>query len=393
MKLRSYLTSKRLFRHLAAVALLSWPMFTALVSLAEERKFLVILANMPRSFPAEPSPTGVDLPPGWIPGQPPIAMPGAAAIEEVYFSHDPEDELGSFAEYWEEISCGIVRVTGKAIGIVELPWPQYPIFENETTTDDMVESGSIETDFSPATGSNGIGYFDLTSVTGADDFQFGEGEVVREGFPYEVLYKTDFQNTAAVNGDLPLPQYSTADDDPLVAGPGTEDSDGDGKVDLGVEDLDSDGQPDFGNEDLNMNCQLDLFVSEDCQCGDCDGTWTPAEDCNGDGVESFVSEDLDNDGHLDAGEACLPCTDDYDSCLNGDGASCSPGDDDCHPDVNCDGELSDTEDLDSDGNFETATEDTNGDCVCAGYPCVPDETPGFNPPLYWPIFTPGERFR
>ena len=176
MKLRSRTAPKRLFRQLAAVGLLSWPMFAALVSLAEERKFLVILANMPRSFPAEPSPTGVDLPPGWAPGVPPIPMPSPADIEDVYYSHDPEDELGSFAEFWEEISCCIVRVTGKALGIIDLPWPQYPIFENETTTDDMVADESIHEDFSPSTQSNGLGFFDLNN---AANFQFGQGEEVR----------------------------------------------------------------------------------------------------------------------------------------------------------------------------------------------------------------------
>lgn len=138
-----------------------------------------------------------------------------------------------------------------------------------------------------------------------------------------------------------------------------EDPDGDGHIDLGVEDLDSDDNPDFTNEDVNENCHLDL-LSEECFCGNCDGVWEPpAEDCNDNGIEDFLFEDIDEDGHLDAGERCLPCLPD-DNCLLG-------GDGNMHADVNCDGELSDNEDLDSDGNHDTDNEDTNGNCTCEDY--------------------------
>ena len=46
MKLRSDIATKRLFRHVAAVALLSWPLFAAVAGFAEERKFIIFLANM-----------------------------------------------------------------------------------------------------------------------------------------------------------------------------------------------------------------------------------------------------------------------------------------------------------------------------------------------------------
>ncbi|MCH8879355.1 MAG: PKD domain-containing protein [Planctomycetes bacterium] len=375
MKLRSYITSKRLARHVAAVALLSWPLFTAVAGFAEERKFIIFLANMPRSFVE----TG---------GTPPTSLPGAADVEYFYFSdsnptgfftgNEDSDEFGSFAEYWEEISCGIVHVVGKVMSTPELPWPQYPVIDDIQTTRGDVDT--IEADFSPSTDSNGTGYFDLNN---SPDFQFGEGEELRE---FLVYYETDFTNTAIA--DELNPQPAIPDNHPSVSGAGTEDLDGDGRIDLGVEDLDLDTRHDLVSEDRNGNCILD-FVSEDCLCGDCDGVWDEdSEDCNGNGQEDHLFEDIDGDGHLDAGEACLPCLPD-DNCLVG-------GDGNMHADVNCDGELSDNEDLDGDGNFDDSNEDTNANCTCAGHgtpDCDPDEIPGFNPPFYSGVFTPGERFR
>jgi len=386
---------RRVSCRMVVTALLVWSMFSG-KAMAQERKFLVILANMPRSFPADPSPTGVELPPNWEPGMPPIPMPNLGDIERVYFSTDPDDDVGSMTEYWEEISCGIVRITGKGVGTVELPWPQYPIQANDTTTNVMVEDGNIEEDFSPATISDGAGYWNLNGIS---DFQFGVGERVRE---FQVLYDTDRDNSAGNAADLPGRQSAIPDDDPLVLGPGTEDLDGDGKVDLGVEDLDSDGHPDNINEDQNGNCILD-FVSEDCFCGNCDGNWVLAsEDCNDNGVNDDLFEDLDGDGHLDAGERCLPCFPTDQSCLTcdpktGKCSPCSPGDNDCHRDVNCDGQLTNNEDLDADGNFDAVfSEDTNGNCTCAAHgtqACAPDEIPAFQPFVYEPTWTPGERFR
>lgn len=390
---------RRVSCRMVVTALLVGSMFSG-KAMAQERKFLVILANMPRSFPDEPSPTGVELPPNWEPGMPPIPMPNLGDIERVYFSTDPDDDVGSMTEYWEEISCGIVRITGKGVGTVELPWPQYPVQANDTTTSDMVENGDIEEDFSPATASDGAGYFNLNLI---GDFQFGAGERVRE-FPTigraQVLYNTDFNNTAG-SGDIPGRQLTFADNAPEVLGDISEDLDGDGKVDLGVEDLDMDLNPDFINEDKNNNCILD-FVSEDDFCGNGDGVWDPAtEDCNGNGQgPDLLSEDVDNDGHLDAGEKCLRCLQGFASCLKCGAGGCapcsSPNDPDCHPDVNCDGRLADNEDLDADGSFDIANEDTNGNCTCQAYgtsACAPDVVPGYEPRLPDPIFTPGERFR
>ncbi|MCH8053274.1 MAG: hypothetical protein IH895_04370, partial [Planctomycetes bacterium] len=375
MKLRSYITSKRLARHVAAVALLSWPLFTAVAGFAEERKFIIFLANMPRSFVE----TG---------GTPPTSLPGAADVEHFYFSdsnptgfftgNEDSDEFGSFAEYWEEISCGIVHVVGKVMATPELPWPQYPVIGDVQTT--RADVDTIEAAFSPSTDSNGIGYFDLNN---APDFQFGEGEELRE---FLVYYETDFTNTAMA--DELNPQPAIPDNHPSVSGAGTEDLDGDGRIDLGVEDLDLDGLADLTNEDVNGNCAID-FLPEDEICGNGDGIWDPdSEDCNGNGQEDVLSEDVDADGYLDAGETCLPCLP-GDSCLVG-------ADGFMHADVNCDGDLSDNEDLDGDGNFDIVNEDTNGNCTCGQYgmpACDPDVIPGFNPPFYFPVFTPGERFR
>ena len=61
MKFRPSFSTRRVSYSFAAIVLVGWPLLSALTAHAEERKFLVILANMPRSFPAEPSPTGVPL--------------------------------------------------------------------------------------------------------------------------------------------------------------------------------------------------------------------------------------------------------------------------------------------------------------------------------------------
>ncbi len=199
-------------------------------SRAEERRFLIIKASMPRSF------VGTD-------GVPPIPMPSIAEFEQVYFLIDPDNEIGSFAEYWAEVSYNIVNVVGRALGTVELPWPQYPVQDNTETTTGMVDGGTIEANFSPASDSDG--YIDLNQVS---DFQFGSGERVRED---RVRIKTDIFNTANTEDDLDgFEPPGMFDNQPASF---SEDVDGDGRLDLGNEDLDQDGHFDLIFEDFNFN--------------------------------------------------------------------------------------------------------------------------------------------
>ena len=80
---------------------------------AANRRFLVILANPPKTFPD----TG---------GVPEGGFANPALVNAQYFDINPNNEIYSFAEWWEEISYGSVTVTGETIGWVNLPWPIDP---------------------------------------------------------------------------------------------------------------------------------------------------------------------------------------------------------------------------------------------------------------------------
>jgi PKD repeat protein len=390
---------------------------------AEERKFLVFLANMPRSFVA----TG---------GVPPIPLPSLDRINDVYFRFDPDNELGSFAEYWYEISYGIVRIDGRGLGIVELPWPQYPIRDNTQTGPDDVDD--IIEDFSPSTTSdNGDGTGGFFGLNVDADFQFGVGERVREIW---ALYNTDTYNLFEADE---IPGRDPGTDDNVFAAV-SEDLDGDDRLDLGIEDLDGDDRFDVAHEDINMNCVLDANLSiDDWFCGDQDGVLEPGEDCNNDNVFEFANEDVDTDGHLDIGEnpnncgdprcfddsecpdtwKCLPplegrfcvkpCADDSECTapevcmvINAD-PMCPPSEvcAYCATDINRDGVLAATEDIDLDGNWDIINEDSDMDCLpdVADFPHCPEIGPGgpccpqlvtYQPQAgYVPVWTPGERFR
>ena len=81
----------------------------------EHRKFSVMLAHSPKAF------VGAD----GIPGLPPAGLFNVTTINKDYFDKlDPD--IDSFAEYWEEISYGVVIVTGRTFGWVTLPWAFEP---------------------------------------------------------------------------------------------------------------------------------------------------------------------------------------------------------------------------------------------------------------------------
>ncbi len=78
---------------------------------AAERKFLVTLANSPKQF-------GGGLPPGGL------LDPNLFLIQ--YFDKNPNNAIGSFAEYWEEISYGAVTIRGEVTDWINLPWAIQP---------------------------------------------------------------------------------------------------------------------------------------------------------------------------------------------------------------------------------------------------------------------------
>lgn len=90
-----------------------------------ERKFWVALANSPKEFPN--------------PDRDPLGMPsgGLVSFAEVgarYFDHN-DPLLGSFAEYWKEISYGDVTVAGDVEDWISLPWAIRPPLEDPALDD------------------------------------------------------------------------------------------------------------------------------------------------------------------------------------------------------------------------------------------------------------------
>ena len=75
--------------------------------LAEERQFLVVPATSPKQF-------------GNNGGVPADGLENPEAIRQQYFG---DNGLGSYAEYWEEISYGDVTINGDSTDWVNLPWP------------------------------------------------------------------------------------------------------------------------------------------------------------------------------------------------------------------------------------------------------------------------------
>lgn len=81
---------------------------------AEERKFVVILAD-----PSKDHPNGG------------VALPNRADVNDFYFDKAKNGQNGgpridSFAEWWEEVSYGNVTVSGNTFGWFSLPWPTRP---------------------------------------------------------------------------------------------------------------------------------------------------------------------------------------------------------------------------------------------------------------------------
>ncbi len=90
--------------------------FMAPAARAGTRQFLVILANSPKQYPN----------PDRVPqGQPEDGLPNPQLIFNQYFDTTSPD-IGSFAEYWEEISYGDVTIAGETTDWISLPWAILP---------------------------------------------------------------------------------------------------------------------------------------------------------------------------------------------------------------------------------------------------------------------------
>lgn len=89
---------------------------------AEERKFVVILADPPKDHPGAAVP-----------------LPNRSEVNDYYFDKTKNGQNGgpridSFAEWWEEVSYGNVTVSGNTYGWVSLPWPTSPPgFDGQTS--------------------------------------------------------------------------------------------------------------------------------------------------------------------------------------------------------------------------------------------------------------------
>ncbi len=106
------------------VALLAWvAVGSTLGPVAEgaERQFLVILATSPKHYAYLGQSTGA----------PPGGFINPVLIDRQYFDK-VNASIGSFAEYWEEISYGDVTITGATTDWIALPWAFEP--RNSTHT-------------------------------------------------------------------------------------------------------------------------------------------------------------------------------------------------------------------------------------------------------------------
>ena len=77
--------------------------------MAGNRIFLVTLANSPKQYPGPTRDTGE---PGEGVGLPTGGLISLQSVRNAYFD-DLDPDLGSFAEYWEEVSYGEVTITGE----------------------------------------------------------------------------------------------------------------------------------------------------------------------------------------------------------------------------------------------------------------------------------------
>jgi len=100
------------FRRAVGLCSLVWTVGVFLqpgAALGEERRYLVILANSPKTSPDAQN------------------LPSRTAIDRQYFDRVAGNGINSFAEYWEEISYGDISITGETEGWIDLPWALEPL--------------------------------------------------------------------------------------------------------------------------------------------------------------------------------------------------------------------------------------------------------------------------
>ncbi len=101
------------------------PLLVAQPARAGERKFLVILATSPKQYPN----------PDRVPeGQPTGGLLNKQLVHNQYFD-TTNPFIGSFAEYWEEISYGDVTIDGMVADWLVLPWAIQPPLVNPNDDD------------------------------------------------------------------------------------------------------------------------------------------------------------------------------------------------------------------------------------------------------------------
>jgi len=259
-------------RYLAVTTLLAMvgPLLVAQPAWAGERKFLVILATSPKQYP-NPARSPQGLPTG--------GLVNKQLIHNQYFD-TTNPFIGSFAEYWEEISYGDVTIDGMVADWLVLPWAIQPPLVNENDDDPTSGPGEDAERNSPEF------FYDLNG-----DGQYGYG--ASEGFNNKLMSVIrDFDGDPFGVDNGPFEPETGSEDVGRNAGkdvwkPGERylDIDGDGKWD-GLDeatnsmDHDGDGRPD------RLGPWIDL---------DGNGQASQPDDC-------IYLPDSDNDGNPD----CCP---------------------------------------------------------------------------------------
>jgi PKD repeat protein len=249
---------------------------------AGQRQFLVILANSPKQYPN----------PARVPrGQPGGGLPNRELIRQQYFDNDPNNNIGSFAEYWREISYGDVTISGDVTDWIDLPWAiQPPLLDSSRDVvggnppvGDNLESSTLRN--SPAN------FFDLN---GTGRYEYGASENF-----------SNFFSTTPIDLDG---NPNRNDDGPFFVSPGSQHQTFHGlpvwKPGERFVDMDGDGRWDGLDE---ANNQMDFFGAPN---GGPDGKpdlLGPWVDLDGDGVPNNEGNctylrDSDNDGNPD----CCP---------------------------------------------------------------------------------------
>jgi len=220
---------------------------------AQERKFVVMLANPIKSFRAANE------------GGPLPLLPNPGNARDQYFDFRVKPDVDSFAEYWHEISYGTVFVSGDVYGWAEVPWPVLPLGDFEVDEN--------ATSIAPLT----LPFSDLNGNGVYDD---GGGEGVPEAQNQAILIDS--------NGNLPGTDGSGAD----MPTPGL--------VDMDAE-MNPVWTPGERFRDLNENGRYDALLEDSADGWESDG-------CAGDGViEDEEACDFDDgnpplDGSLGDGD-------------------------------------------------------------------------------------------